>query len=393
MIRRINRYLIMLTLAAVAVTMESTPSRAEHTESFEASPGQKLVMDFDSGGSATVEGWDKDLVEITYSDRLRDLDDYDIDVKETRSGLKITASLGRHRDGSNALRFEIRVPREFDVEFESAGGSLTLVDLEGTFTGKTMGGSLELKNMKGEVRLTTMGGSVNVTNCELDGKIHTYGGSCLVENVSGALEVTSSGGAVKYRNVRDRAGDMRAPRDLRAPKGISRKTVFISTMGGSVDVEDAPDGANVYTAGGSITVTGAARFVEATTGGGDVDIRVENGWVQAKTGAGDINVIIDGDGGDEDESTVLITGHGDIHLTVPRGFSMDLDLDVGFTRNSDRDFRIVTDFDIDEEVTTKWDYSNGSPRKHIYGTGTIAGGRYKIKIRTVNGNIYLREGK
>ncbi len=60
--------------------------------------------------------------------------------------------------GSSSLSFEVRVPHRFDVEFESMGGGLELIDLEGEFGGSTMGGGITLKNLKGKARLSTMGG-------------------------------------------------------------------------------------------------------------------------------------------------------------------------------------------------------------------------------------------
>jgi hypothetical protein len=68
-----------------------------------------------------------------------------------------------------------------------------------------------------------------------------------------------------------------------------------------------------------------------------------------------------------------------------------MDIDLGYTRNSDQDYRIISDFDFKIEQTNKWDYSNGSPRKHIYGTGKVAGGRHKIKIRSVNGDVRIKK--
>ena len=35
---------------------------------------------------------------------------------------------------------------------------------------------------------------------------------------------------------------------------------------------------------------------------------------------------------------------------------------------------------------------HGGPRKHIYGTATINGGRHRVIIRSVNGNIRIKTG-
>jgi hypothetical protein len=44
------------------------------------------------------------------------------------------------------------------------------------------------------------------------------------------------------------------------------------------------------------------------------------------------------------------------------------------------------------DSTKAWDHSHGNPRKYIYGTGTIAGGKNRLQIETVNGDVYLKKG-
>ena len=70
---------------------------------------------------------------------------------------------------------------------------------------------------------------------------------------------------------------------------------------------------------------------------------------------------------------------------------MEIDITLQYTKDS-RKPKIVSDFRIDEEETTEWDHHDGSPRKYIYGTGTVGDGKNRIRIRTINGNVYLRKG-
>jgi DUF4097 and DUF4098 domain-containing protein YvlB len=147
------------------------------------------------------------------------------------------------------------------------------------------------------------------------------------------------------------------------------------------------------TGGGEIHVENADRIVQARTGGGDIDIHIVGGGVEAWTGAGDVDVVVDKDNGEEDGGVTVFTGLGDVTLKLPSDFSMKLDLDISYTRDSGQDCRILCDRDFKEERTDEWDYSNGSPRKHICGTGSIAGGRHTIKIRTINGEIHIEKNR
>jgi hypothetical protein len=77
---------------------------------------------------------------------------------------------------------------------------------------------------------------------------------------------------------------------------------------------------------------------------------------------------------------------------VPRGFGMDLDLEIAYTRNSSQEFRIDAPGGLRSTVTDDWDPSHGTPRKYVRQRGAVNGGGNRVKIRTVNGNITLIEG-
>jgi hypothetical protein len=387
---RLNQIIRMIAMITILFPAGAVLATDRAIEELEVEPGQKVDIDLKDGGSVSVEGWNKNIAEIRYSERNGSLDRFKIEIKKTRSGVKIVASLEDRSDHYSDLHFDIRVPRQFDVEFHTAGGGLDLTGLEGDFTGKTMGGGLTLHDVNGEVSLKTMGGSIEVTDSELDGKIHTMGGSVRVENVIGDLRASSNGGNVEYKNVRLRNGKQRAPGNL-DDEDITRNTVTISSMGGGVNVTDAPEGASIYTGGGEVMVRGADKFVDARTGGGDMDIRIKSGWIKAWTGAGDIYASIVEDTGDDEARSTFFTGLGDVTIVLPADLSVEFDIDLGYTKKSSRDFKITSDFDIDQEHTDEWDYSNGSPRKHIYGTGEIAGGHHLIKIRTTNGNVRIKK--
>ncbi len=364
----------------------------EHTDEYPFSPGSLLEIDLPSGGSALITGWDRGIAQVTYYDDVRDVEDHRIECHPRDGGLAIASEPIRRRNVTQALTFEIFLPRRADVEVRSGGGSLELTDLEGTFVGRIGGGELVLRGLSGRARLQTGGGEIKVTDCKLDGRVSTGGGEVLLENVVGDLEATSGGGNVQYKNVRDREGRLRAPGNL-SSDDMTDKTVVISTAGGGIRVREAPEGARLQTGGGDITVRRAARFVTARTGGGDISVEIEDGWVEASTGAGDIDVDVSGSLGDGREGLELLTGLGEVTVTLPPGLSAELDLELGYTRNSSRDFEIDSDLDIDIEHSKEWDYDHGTPRKFIWGTAKFGDGRHLIKITNTNGNIRIRTAR
>jgi hypothetical protein len=174
---------------------------------FRAAMGQKLEFDLDTGGGIEVIGWDRELVSVEVYKGGRDGDDCRIDFNENSSGIRITSEyVGQGRNYSTNISFIVRVPKRFDLEFDSMGGSIRICGVEGRFSGRTMGGGLTLNNLKGDVRLSTMGGAITLTNSEVEGRVETMGGRVLIENVVGDVRGSTMGGDVVRRNNGNRAG-------------------------------------------------------------------------------------------------------------------------------------------------------------------------------------------
>lgn len=388
MMKRMVGILFVITFAGLAFGAGLNAPGQE----YKFTPGQKLVIDLKTGGSVTITGGDKAVARVGVSARGEGDAADAIQVVSSGGGLSITTTDSADRQKWHNLALMIQVPRLCDVQFNSMGGSLKLVDLRGSFSGKTMGGELILEKVQGKVSITTMGGDVSASDCDLDGKLSTMGGEAELRNVSGDVDASSMGGIVRYVNVRDRGGNLRAQSGLTV-QGMTEKTVIMSTMGGDINLKAAPEGATVKTMGGDIDIRDAEQFVKATTMGGDIRVDVRNGWVELTTMAGNIETTVRESLGDSDNGIKLETMSGDVNVVVPAGLSLSFDLTIAYTRNSDQNYQISTDFGLKEERSADWDYDHGTPRKTIRATGSVGGGHYPIRIKTVNGNIIVRQAR
>ena len=386
----IIRSLRLPALIGTTMLIASHVSAADNqfTERFDFEPGQTLDLNLTVGGSIKVEGWDQAGIEVTYGDKQTDLDVYKIDLDTTAAGLSVDAS-ALERLNQSSLFFEFKAPRQMNLKLFTAGGSVELSGLAGEFSGKTGGGALRLDDLTGEVGLRTGGGRILVKNSTLDGEVRTGGGKVLVENVTGDIHASSGGGTVTYRNVYGNDGAILSPNKSKL-EDADEETVLISNAGGKIKVEAAPAGADVYTGGGDIRVNGADRFVSARTGGGDVEIELLAGWVKAQTGAGEVEVFV-AENAENKGDISLTSGNGDILLTVPADFSMDLSVELGVTNNSSDRYTLNSDFDIDIEKDDEWDYSRGTPRKYTIGSAVLNGGSHRVTIKTTNGNVTIRK--
>ncbi len=392
----------MLFVFTIICLFALTATAQDIDKTIKVTPGEELDVDLDVGGDIEVKGWDKDEVQVKGRTRYRDDDDYEIKIE--KRGKKVLVEVfdnrrsrdrwGRHND-RNGIRFEIMVPKKFDVTAETMGGYIVISDVEGEFRGKTMGGDIELTNLKGYTSLTTMGGEITVKKSELDGSVSTMGGEVLIEDVVGDLKASSMGGQVIHRNVTDGRGR------------TSGKEVRIKTMGGPIRVNDAPEGATLNTMGGDIRVRSVGKFVFAETMGGNIDLGKVDGTVEAITYGGDIYVEIISDPNSENKDIELSSLSGDIEVILPPDFSMDVDIEIEYTRRSRGKYKIDSDFEFEIEESKEWERSSrirsgdssrygrsrGQESKFITGKGKLKGGKNRLLISTINGNVILKKGK
>lgn len=347
---------------------------------FNIEEGKTLDINLNSGGSVKILGWDKDVVSIDVESSRDDLDDYDIDFTVEDEGIEVESNAKYERSNSGGLHFDFRVPSSFNLKIETAGGGIKIKSVNGDISGKSMGGPLELSDLKGKLDLQTMGGPIKLYDSEVDGKVHTMGGPVEITNVKGDVKGTTNGGPVIMKNV-----------SLKN-RNSTKDVVTISTMGGPINVEEAPAGADVKTMGGPITIKSAMKFIKARTNGGDIEIENTNGAIDASTKAGSINAEMVGNPNEGNRDVTLSSNAGDITLIVPDGLSMDINITLAYTENNDGDYNIYSDFPINKEAPPGWDNTHGTPRKFIYGKGSTGNGKYKIKISTINGNVYLKKG-
>ncbi|MFC1629339.1 DUF4097 domain-containing protein [Gemmatimonadota bacterium] len=394
---KVSGRLLAAGLFFLGAACQQASSQETIEREFEINGQQSMEIDLNAGGAITVRGWDEPRATVRVRFGRTDPDAFRFDFDQSRSKLTVRSErLSRVQNVD--IRIDVRVPRGFDLDLRTGGGGITISGIEGVIDGGTGGGELDLWDLKGTIRLTTGGGEITVRDSKLDGRVSTGGGAVLVENVVGDFRATSGGGEVIYRNV------------VTPDRTWSADVVHIRNAGGNIEVEDAPAGADLSTGGGEIDVRSAGSFVKARTGGGDIRIGTVDGWVETSTGGGDITIVgamgrieaTTGAGmiqaamtGDPDEGSHdvnLRSGYGDITLTIPEDLDATIEIELGYTRDARRVYRIDSDFDLREERTEEWDRSQGTPRRFIFGKAEFGDGRHTIRIRTTNGNVYLRKG-
>ena len=166
--------------------------------------------------------------------------------------------------------------------------------------------------------------------------------------------------------------------------------VKIMKMGGNIDVSDAPQGADLMTMGGDIKVERVNNFAKAKTMGGNIHIQQADATVEATTMAGNIDVQITGNS-DARRDIDLSSNQGNITLTVPKGFPMQVSVSLATTNNQSKAFRIIDNIGLTQHADDNLDSSKGTPRKYLRATGRSGSGLNQVTLSTINGDVILQQ--
>lgn len=356
---------LMLFVALMPLSLLANES---FSETFNLADKGLIEVELQCGGTITLEGWDSPTAQVDYSIS----GDPKIKLEETKNGFRLRAD-SDNRFRRDTVNVVIKMNRNANVELDTTGGNIELVGLDGEYKGRTLGGRILITEVQGKVDLETMGGNINAKNSNLEGRLSTMGGNIDLDNVDGNVDTKTMGGNVRYSN----------------PNGASTVTevVNITTMGGEIDVKEAPLGAKLKTMGGDIEVNNVAQFVEAETMGGDISIKAIDGWAEVSTMGGDVFLEMVGDPNVGDRHATIESKGGRIVLVLPAGFSADFDLELYYD-DKGRQPQIKSDFPLDITTETKGGFWNDS--KVDRGVGSVNGGRNKVRVKTVGGDIVIQ---
>jgi beta-lactamase regulating signal transducer with metallopeptidase domain len=391
-------------------------------KTIEAVAGARLQLVLETGGGAILRGWDSSRVRMRA--RLGGEDWRDVRLALAREGrdAHVTSKFASGGTHGTELWFEIWVPRHTDIDVTSAGGSLEIDHIIGSFSGTTGGGTIRVHDATGEANLSTGGGDIVISDTHLGGTVSTGWGAVRIQNNSGDLRAFSSEQNATIQPGRsDPAWNPRPPAwpidrethevsitntngscvalsvgDLASPTSYyvgerpitATGPVSISKPGGSIQIALALAGATVSTGGGRIVIDSSDKSVVASTGGGDIELRATSGSAVASTGAGDVSIRVVGSRGTSHNVNVC-DGHGRVTLELPADIDATFELETAYTDNRPNPTTIDSDFGLTRTETHEWDDRYGTPRKFVRATGTIGSGANLIRVTTVNGDIVV----
>lgn len=248
---------VMALYGAVLFAGVSIAGDVEH--SYDVNKGGTLNLKTDVG-SLNIKTHNRDTVEIEVQVDGDNADEFE--VSHSLSGGDVTV-IGTFDRGDNywgrniRAKFYITVPKEYNLDIRTSGGSIDIDDLVGTIDANTSGGSIEIGDIDGDVELHTSGGSITTGSVNGDLNAHTSGGSInatFAKQLTDDAKLDTSGGSITVRMIKDMKVDLNASTsggrvrsDFDVDGRVSKKSIRGEINGGGPRLK-------LHTSGGSISI-------------------------------------------------------------------------------------------------------------------------------------------
>jgi DUF4097 and DUF4098 domain-containing protein YvlB len=366
--------LLLATLApATGLLLTSTATVALAAESnlqntFDVSPGGKLVVAVDRG-SVDVKTTEASQVAIEVTRRLDQFtdaqaaevfNDHVVTFSHTGNEVRVHAEFktkpaGRSNDKRSRLqvRYQISVPRQFEVDLKTAGGGIAVADLTGAVRAHTSAGSLKLGRIDGTVWGHTSGGSITMAGGTRAAVLKTSAGNIEIGEAGADVTAESSGGSITIKKA---AGNLDA-----------------RTSAGGIEIGQAGGEVLAKTSGGSIRVGKAAGKLVVRTSAGNLEIEDAPGPIEAHTSGGSIRAVLRRQ---PLGACKFTTSAGSITVSVPETIAVNLDAKTSAGQ-------VTTDLPVTTVVRGE------ARRNHVQ--GQINGGGPALVLQSRGGSVHLKK--
>ena len=292
---------IFMATTSFSCTMENSYSDDQNLQvlqekTFQINQGKTLKLDT-SSGNIEISTWDKNEVYVKISGNNRAKEKTEFTFSNDENMVEITAKTKSSFFGWNKgikLKFDIKLPKNFNPETHTSGGNIKLEGLNGNPNLKTSGGNIYVKNSSGNIRTNTSGGEIRVENVSGSMKLSTSGGNISANNFNGNFDARTSGGNIKLAGNDSKIYAETSGGDIKLDYKGQNKGIELNTSGGDIDINlpaDINAAANLSSSGGRISCDFKGNnAVKVSSSKFEADINNGGNPLYAKTSGGDIEV-------------------------------------------------------------------------------------------------------
>ncbi len=263
-------HFVVVILISVAFTITACGSMHIHSgddleliqeKTFNISPGKKLIVEL-SAGDVKVTYWEKSeaYIKIYGNENAMNKMDFNLEGKDETVEVhgKKKSSASSWFSNIN-VEVEIKVPAQFNLDINTAGGDIRCGGITGMAQLNTSGGDIWADKFSGNLEASTSGGDVYLFCSNAAIEAETSGGDIKLEYTgeNGGIDLSTSGGDIVIK----------VPNDFKA-------AIDLSTSGG--DVSCSLNMSNVkksYESSLKGDINGGGKKLIAQTSGGDITVK------------------------------------------------------------------------------------------------------------------------
>lgn len=305
--KNLNTFLLVTILIAFTSTLSACHVESGsdfggnletiHEKTFSIQPGKNLKVEA-SSGDVTVTTWDKSevYIKVLGNDKARDKVDFTFknDDDEVSVIAKREGSFFNWFSSGIKLRFEIKVPAEFNTSINTSGGDIMIGDIRGSNLLRTSGGDVWVKNTDGVLKVTTSGGEINLDSNSGQMDVSTSGGDIKARDFKGDLSASTSGGDISLKGSDSKIFAETSGGDIMLDYTGLNKGIDLETSGGDINMKLPADfnaSAYMHTSGGEIECAlNANNAKKISSSRFEADLNAGGASLTAKTSGGDISV-------------------------------------------------------------------------------------------------------
>ena len=266
--------LALLALALTWTSAEAATLKETFKQTYPLRGGGEVEVRNTNGG-ITVEGWDRNEVQVEAIKQVKAdsdakakevLQKIRIDVQAGSGQVRIETRLPKEEGGlfkiltgnstNYSVTYKIRAPRDVVANLHNTNGGVRLVGTRGKAVLETTNGGASVERVAGDIRMRSTNGGLSVAEASgnLDGETTNGGITAHFTEVDGDITLSTTNGGVT----------LKVPRDIRA-------SVDVATSNGSIRSDLEVEGGHK----GRKSLTG-----DFNGGGGSLKIRSTNGGVR-----------------------------------------------------------------------------------------------------------------
>jgi hypothetical protein len=162
-------------------------------------------------GNISVTTWDKNETSVKVYGNENAEDKLNFELTQNGVDVSVKAKFKEEKqDGGNfQVKYEIIVPKEYNIEADTKGGNIVVNGTKGYKELNTMGGNIKVENGEGSIKANTMGGNIKMIT--RDGKIeaNTMGGNISLDytGINNGIDLNTMGGNIHATLPSDINGD------------------------------------------------------------------------------------------------------------------------------------------------------------------------------------------